>query len=265
MIARVGYGESSPPRFLRLAGHPLRWRLLSELARSDRRVGELCGLAGRGQSLVSYHLRRLRDGGLVRMRRSAADGRDTYYVLDLARCGELLSSAGVSLHPGLAATPRIGAVREPGATSARVLFLCTGNSSRSQIAEALVERLSGGAMSAASAGSHPKPLHPNAVRVMRERGIDLAGRRSKHLGEFAAQRFDYVISLCDRVREVCPEFPGEPRLIHWSIPDPAREPGSDEETLPGFERTATELCIRVGFLIAAIEQTTTGQEVTERV
>jgi ArsR family transcriptional regulator, arsenate/arsenite/antimonite-responsive transcriptional repressor / arsenate reductase (thioredoxin) len=261
--ATAGQGESSPPRFLRLAGHPLRWRLLSELARSDRRVGELCSLAGRRQSLISYHLRQLRDGGLVSMRRSAADGRDTYYVLDLARCGELLSSAGVSLHPGLAPTLRPRAVREPAATPARVLFLCTGNSARSQIAEALAERLSGGAVSAASAGSHPKPLHPNAVRVLRKRGIDLAGRRSKHLGEFAAQRFDYVISLCDRVREVCPEFPGEPRLIHWSIRDPAREPGSDEETLPAFERTATELCSRVGFLIAAIEQTTTGQEVTE--
>jgi ArsR family transcriptional regulator, arsenate/arsenite/antimonite-responsive transcriptional repressor / arsenate reductase (thioredoxin) len=264
VIATARHGESSPPRFLRLAGHPLRWRLLSELARSDRRVGELCALAGRRQSLVSYHLRQLREGGLVSLRRSAADGRDTYYVLELARCGALLSSAGVSLHPGLGPTPRPIAAREPGATPARVLFLCTGNSARSQIAEALAERLSGGAVSAASAGSHPKPLHPNAVRVMRERGIDLAGRRSKHLDEFAGERFDYVISLCDRVREVCPEFPGAPRLIHWSIPDPAREPGSDEQTLPAFERTATELCGRVGFLVAAIEQTTTGQEVTER-
>ena len=73
-----------------------------------------------------------------------------------------------------------------------------------------------------------------------------------------------MISLCDRVREVCPEFPGGPELIHWSIPDPAREPGSDEETLPAFERTATELGTRIGFLIEAIEQTTTDQEVTER-
>ena len=251
----------SPPPFLQLAGHPLRWRLLTELARSDRRVGELCDLAGQRQSLVSYHLRRLRDGGVVSARRSLADGRDTYYVLELARCGELLVSAGASLHPGLAST----AGSRPGVAAARVLFLCTGNSARSQIAEAFAERLSGGAVSAASAGSHPKPLHPNAVRVMRARGIDLAGRRSKHLGEFAAQRFDHVISLCDRVREVCPEFPGAPRLIHWSIPDPAREPGSDEETLPAFERTATELCTRIGFLIEAIEQTTTtGQEVTER-
>jgi protein-tyrosine-phosphatase/DNA-binding transcriptional ArsR family regulator len=263
VIATAGHRESTPPRFLRLAGHPLRWRLLSELARSDRRVGELCELAGRRQSLVSYHLRQLRDGGLVSLRRSAADGRDTYYALDLARCGELLSSAGVSLHPGLAPTPRPRAVRDPDATPPRVLFLCTGNSARSQIAEALAEQLSGGTVSAASAGSHPKPVHPNAARVMRERGIDLVGRRSKHLGEFADQRFDYVISLCDRVREICPEFPGGPGLIHWSIPDPAREPGSDKETLPAFERTASELCTRIAFLIEAIEQTTTS-EVTSR-
>jgi protein-tyrosine-phosphatase/DNA-binding transcriptional ArsR family regulator len=264
VIATARHAGVSPPGVLRLAGHPLRWRLLSELARSDRRVGELCELAGRRQSLVSYHLRQLRDGGLVSLRRSAADGRDSYYVVDLARCGELLSSAGASLHPALAPTTRPRGARERRATPARVLFLCTGNSARSQIAEALAGRLSGGAVSAASAGSHPKPLHPNAVRVMRERGIDLAGRRSKHLSEFAAQRFDYVISLCDRVREVCPEFPGAPELIHWSIPDPAREPGSDEETLPAFERTASELCTRVGFLIEAIKQTPTTPEVTER-
>ncbi len=264
VIATAGHCESTPPRVLRLAGHPLRWRLLSELAHSDRRVGELCELAGRRQSLVSYHLSQLRDGGLVSLRRSAADRRDTYYVLDLARCGELLSSAGASLHPGLGPTPRPRGTHERCATPARVLFLCTGNSARSQIAEALAEQLSGGAVSACSAGSHPKPVHPNAARVMRERGIDLTGRRSKHLSEFAAERFDYVISLCDRVREVCPEFPGAPELIHWSIPDPAREPGSDEETLPAFEHTASELCTRIGFFIEAIEQTNTTPEVTER-
>jgi protein-tyrosine-phosphatase/DNA-binding transcriptional ArsR family regulator len=252
VIATAGHGESVPPRFLRLAGHPLRWRLLSELAHSDRRVGELCELAGRRQSLVSYHLRLLRDGGLVSMRRSAADGRDTYYVLDLTRCGELLRGAGASLHPGLAPAPSVRPERRT--ALARVLFLCTGNSARSQIAEALCEQRSGGAVSARSAGSHPKPLHPNAVRVMRERSIDLTGRRSKHLSEFSRERFDYVISLCDRVREVCPEFPGGPEVIHWSVPDPAREPGSDEETLPAFAHTAAELSTRIDFLIQAIEQ-----------
>jgi ArsR family transcriptional regulator, arsenate/arsenite/antimonite-responsive transcriptional repressor / arsenate reductase (thioredoxin) len=193
---------------------------LGELARSDRRVGELCALAGRRQSLVSYHLRQLRDGGLVWMRRSAADGRDSYYVLDLARCGEVLSSAGMALHPGLAPTPRPRAGGEPGPTPARVLFLCTGNSARSQIAEALCERVSEGAVSAVSAGSHPKPLHPNAVRVMRDRGIDLAGRRSKHLSEFAAQRFDYVISLCDRVARGLARVPGLARADPLEHPRP---------------------------------------------
>ena len=242
-------GKTAPPRFLRLAGHPLRWQLLSELAHSDRRVGELCELAGRHQSLVSYHLRQLRDGGLVSVRRSAADGRDTYYVLDLARCGELLSGAGVALHPALAPATPVGAP-----ASADVLFLCTGNSSRSQMAEALCERLSDGAVRAVSAGSEPKPLHPHAVRVMRDRGIDISARRSKHLSEFADRHFDHVISLCDRVREVCPEFPGAPELIHWSIPDPARE-----GTLPAFERTAAELETRIGFLIAAIRQEVTAR------
>jgi protein-tyrosine-phosphatase/DNA-binding transcriptional ArsR family regulator len=261
-VIATGNGEGSPPQFLRLAGHPLRWRLLGELARSDRRVGELCELAGRRQSLVSYHLRQLRDGGLVSLRRSAADGRDTYYVLDLVRCGELLASAGVALHPGLAQATPTHLGRKRGGTRTRALFLCTGNSARSQMAEAFCKRLSDGAVRAVSAGSDPKPLHPNAVRVMRARAIDISERRSKHLSELAGRRFDYVISLCDRVREVCPEFPGGPELIHWSIPDPSREPGPDEETLPAFERIAAELETRIGFLIQAIKAT--RQEVTER-
>jgi protein-tyrosine-phosphatase/DNA-binding transcriptional ArsR family regulator len=263
VIARSRADTPSPPRFLRLAGHPLRWRLLSELARSDRRVGELCELAGQRQSLVSYHLRQLRDGGVVSARRSLADGRDTYYVLDLARCGELLLSAGASLHPGLASAVAVAPGGSRATARARVLFLCTGNSARSQMAETLAEQVSAGAVCAASAGSRPKPLHPNAVRVMRRRGIDLAGRRSKHLTEFTSQHFDYVISLCDRVREICPEFPGAPQAIHWSVRDPAREPGTDDETLPAFERTAAELETRIRFLCEAIDQTTHSQEVIE--
>src|SRR4051794_3703682 len=132
---------ASTPRFLQLAGHPLRWQLLSELARSDRRVGELCDLAGQRQNLVSYHLRQLRDGGLVSARRSTADGRDSYYVLDLAGCRDQLAEAGLALHPGLAPS-RDGASE----VVANVLFLCTGNSARSQMAEALCESLSAGAI-----------------------------------------------------------------------------------------------------------------------
>lgn len=239
---------ASTPRFLQLAGHPVRWRLLRELARSDLRVGELCALAGERQNLVSYHLRQLRDGGLVASRRSAADGRDSYYVLDLARCGALLADVGGALHPALGPRP----VAVPTA-EADVLFACTGNSARSQLAEALCESLSGGAIRAVSAGSDPKPLHPLAVEVMRERGLDLTGRRSKPLSEFSARRFDFVISLCDRVREVCPEFPGGPELVHWSVADPAREGGR-----AAFERTAAELETRIGFFIRAIDQPQAG-------
>src|ERR1700728_4552790 len=90
--------ESVPPGFLRLAGHPLRWRLLSELACSDRQVRELTVLTGEQQSLVSYHLGQLRAGGLVSTRRSSADRRDAYYAIDLARCGDLLAPAGAALH-----------------------------------------------------------------------------------------------------------------------------------------------------------------------
>jgi protein-tyrosine-phosphatase/DNA-binding transcriptional ArsR family regulator len=244
--------ETAPPGFLRLAGNPLRWRLLSELARSDRQVRELTVLLGQPQNLVSYHLGRLRAGGLVAARRSSADGRDAYYSVDLARCGELLTAAGAALHPGLRMYPPAPARAR---AHARVLFLCTGNSSRSQMAQAIMEQLAGETVTAASAGSHPKPVHPNAVAVMREQGIDISGRQPKHMNVFAGQRFDYVISLCDRVREVCPEFPGPPEAIHWSVPDPAAGDGGETGTYPAFRAVAADLRTRIGFLLARINDT----------
>ena len=239
------------PEFLQLAGHPVRWRLLGELARSDRTVHELTGLVGEPQNLVSYHLGKLRDALLVSAQRSSADRRDAYYTVDLARIGGLLSATGGALHPGLRLTPPRRGDAVPAAV--RVLFLCTGNSARSQMAEALARVRSGGVVDAYSAGSHPKPLHPHALRVMRdEHGIDLSGHTSKHLGEFADQRFDWVISLCDRVREVCPEFPGQPETIHWSIPNPAVGDADDDASYAAFQRTAAELEIRIGFLLAVL-------------
>jgi len=274
LMYRAGVDESVarsrrdpfPPSFLRLAGHPLRWRLLRELARSDRQVRELTGLLDQPQSLVSYHLGRLLEGGLVRTRRSAADRRDAYYSLDLARCGELLVATGAALHPGLRLVPPAHAEHGPRPSSppARVLFLCTGNSARSPMAEALAKHLAPGTVEAFSAGSHPKPLHPNVVRVMHEHGIDLSGRRSRHLRELVQQRMGYVVSLCDRVRERCPEFPGHPERIHWSIADPARDGASDEETYPAFQQTAAELATRVRFLLHHIQSGPPLQEVTER-
>jgi ArsR family transcriptional regulator, arsenate/arsenite/antimonite-responsive transcriptional repressor / arsenate reductase (thioredoxin) len=259
---------ADPPRFVRLVAHPLRWQLLRELVESDRAVWELTELVDEPQSLVSYHLRQLRDGGLVYARRSSADGRDSYYAIDLSACQDALRAAGGSLHPALWLAP-VPPPRPPGRHSRRrrrVLFLCTGNSTRSQIAEALLERMSDGNVEAASAGSHPKSLHPNAVRVLKERGVDISANRTKHLDEFRSQRFDMVITLCDRVREVCPEFPSHPQLAHWSVPDPALDGPTDRASYPAFERTATELETRISFLLhqLARPQTTRRSSHAER-
>jgi ArsR family transcriptional regulator, arsenate/arsenite/antimonite-responsive transcriptional repressor / arsenate reductase (thioredoxin) len=258
-VAASGNPEHTyAPEFLRLAAHPLRWWLLTELSQSDRQVHELTELIGRPQNLVSYHLGRLRKAELVRMRRSSADARDAYYSIDLLRCGDLLARAGSQLHPAL--QPQFTDL--PSAHTpfrkVRVLFLCTGNSARSQIAEALMQHLAPD-VEACSAGSQPKMLHPNAIRVMAARGIDLRGRRAKHVAEFLAEKFDYVITLCDRVREICPEFPAHPELIHWSIADPSAGAVSDEECCAAFERTATELEMRIGFFLHVVRANSVQQ------
>jgi protein-tyrosine-phosphatase len=132
-----------------------------------------------------------------------------------------------------------------------VLFLCTGNSARSPVAEELL-RQRAAQIEVASAGSHPKPLHPHTVRALRTYGIELAGRPPRHLSAYEHQRFDYVITLCDKVREVCPEFPGQAERMHWSIPDPAASAGTGQDTYPAFLRMAAELETRIGFLLATI-------------
>lgn len=242
-----------PPAFVALAGHPVRWGLLSELALSDRHVNELTQLLGQPQALVSYHLARLRDGGLVTSNRSAHDGRASYYRVDLQGCGAALSATGASLHPGLALRPVPPAVTSRRRRPVRVLFACTGNGARSQIAEALLQQMAGDRVEVVSGGSHPKPIHPNAIRVLAERGIDIRGRRSKSVDEFAGQSFDVVVTLCDKVREACPELSTRAQAIHWSIADPSRAPGGNRATYPVFSALATELETRIGFLLALID------------
>jgi protein-tyrosine-phosphatase len=183
------------------------------------------------------------------MRTSSADGRDRYYRIDLDRCGELLAATGGSLHPGLRLTPPQGITLPARTQPVRVLFLCTGNSARSQMAEAMIKHMSEQPVQAFSAGSHPKTLHPMAVQSMRERGLDISRQRTKHLSEFEDQQFDYIVTLCDRVKEVCPEFPSYPSLIHWSIADPAAEGRA-----AAFERTAADLESRIRFLLYLIAQ-----------
>lgn len=130
----------------------------------------------------------------------------------------------------------------------RVLFLCTGNSARSQMAEGLLRQMAGGRFEVFSAGTHPKGLHPRSVEVMKEAGIDIAHHKSKDVSEYASAKFDCVITVCDRAKEQCPIFPGaEP--IHWGFDDPAEAPA--DRQLETFRRVRDEIRQRLHlFLIA---------------
>jgi protein-tyrosine-phosphatase/DNA-binding transcriptional ArsR family regulator len=243
------------PAVVRLLAEPVRWRLMRELASGDRRVRELTAAVRQPQNLVSYHLRQLRAAGLVTARRSSFDARDTYYRLDLDGCAQALAASVSALHPGLVlppAVPQTAAAAEP--VRRRVLFVCTGNTGRSPMAEALLRHQAGPHVEAASAGIRPKPLHQDAVAVMRDRyRIDITGHQPTPVETVAHERFDFVITLCDKAREHCPEFPGHPGLIHWSMPDPAAAEG-DLAGYPAFERTAAELDARIRFLLPVLRE-----------
>ena len=136
----------------------------------------------------------------------------------------------------------------------RVLFLCTGNSARSQMAEALLRQLSQGRIDAFSAGSRPQPcVHPLAVATLKERfGIDAGDLYPKSLDQFLGERFDYVITVCDRAAESCPVFPGDPERIHWSFEDPAAAHG-DEASRRAFQLVANGLAGRFRIWLALPE------------
>jgi protein-tyrosine-phosphatase len=134
----------------------------------------------------------------------------------------------------------------------RVLFLCTGNSARSQMAETILRHLSRGAMDVRSAGSDPRPeIHPLAREAVRRVfGLSMEGQHPKPMSAFARERFDCVVTVCDRAAEACPTFPGAPEILRWSLPDPAEAGGSDEEKLRTFENTARDLMQRIRLWLA---------------
>jgi len=127
----------------------------------------------------------------------------------------------------------------------RVLFVCTGNSARSQIAEALLRDFGGADFETLSAGTEPKGVNPYTLRALAEIGIDWSGAKSKSVTEFLGQRFDYVITVCDRARQTCPVFPGEHNSLHWGLDDPAEVEGTDAEKLEAFRRTRIEVATRL--------------------
>jgi len=260
---------SSPPVLGALA-HDLRWTIVSMLVPGDLRTSEIVEFTGQAPSLVSYHLARLRDAGVVTARRSAADGRDSYHSLDLDALGQAMAGAAQRIHPGLLAAgvlshqPQAGpapaagrdqlglagtADLQPG-RSVRILFICSGNSARSPMAEGWLNHLGGGWVTARSAGVTPAPLHPLAVAAMAEHGVDIAGHQAMSVGSFAHDSFDRVITLCDRAREDCGEVPEATVTVHWSIPNPAQAHPPD---LDAFRATARELGARIHYLLPLLQ------------
>lgn len=251
------------PEILKLAGHAVRWNVLTALARSDYRVQDLVEQLSLQQNLVSYHLRQLREGHLVTERRSAADERAVFYHLDLERFQALYLAAGETLHPAVTTVLTAPLAQELRSNRAplRALFLCTENSARSQMAEALLRYLSHDTVEAESAGSQPaEELHPLARRCMERLGIDMSRAVPKHFEVFRGQRFDAIITVCDRVLETCPTFPDDPQRIHWSFLDLATVQGSEAEQLRAFEQTSLQLTTRIRFLLTLLQRKRSPRE-----
>jgi arsenate reductase len=135
----------------------------------------------------------------------------------------------------------------------RVLFVCTHNSARSQIAEALLRREGGPDFEVHSAGTEVSRVNPYAIRVLEDAGIAWRDARSKSVTEFLGEPFDYVITVCDRAREACPVFPGATNTRHWGLDDPSEVEGTDQERLAAFARTRTEVEARLRpFIVDAL-------------
>lgn len=234
------------PELLKLLAHDLRWRLLALLVTGDYRVQELGTALDQPMNLISYHLKLLRQGQIVTVRRSDSDGRDQYYSLDLARLHTVYQTIGTALHPTLGAA---GVPKLPPLNGLRLLFLCTHNSARSQLAEGITRHLTHGQVFVTSAGSEPRGVHPLAIKAAAARGIDLTLQESRGMDVVAGEHFDVVITVCDRVREICPAFPGETHTRHWSLPDPLAVVNEDAQAA-AFEHTAAVLTSRIRYFLA---------------
>lgn len=145
----------------------------------------------------------------------------------------------------LGETPPAGGASVEAAPPIRVIFVCTGNSARSQVAEALLRHDGGSRFEVISAGVSPRGVHPLAIAALAKVGIDISGATSKPVGQFLGQRFDYVITLCDRARASCPVFPGGSETLHWGLDDPAEAEGTEAERLAVFDRVLREVSGRI--------------------
>lgn len=235
--------------FFRALADETRLQIVRLLALSDLRVGELVDQVRVPQNALSYHLKHLRAVGLLRDRRSNEDGRDVYYSVDLERLQVLYAASGNDLHPGI--VPRSDRTTDPPrlAQPLRMLYLCTHNRARSQLAEGITRYLAGEQVEVYSAGSTPTEVHPLTIEMLHEMGIDTNELRSKSMQEFVDQDFDYIITTCDRVRGDCPVFPGDPRQIHWSFADPSAQ-ANEAAQRQAFQTVKREMLTRIRYLLS---------------
>ncbi len=239
-------------QFFKLLADETRLAIVRLLTLTDLRAGELVDQLHQPQNAVSYHLKQLRSLGILRDRRSTEDARDVYYSVDLERLRVLYATVGDALHPGIAAQPQATEDAPPTLDRPlRILFLCTHNRARSQLAEGIARYLGGGQVDVYSAGDLPTEVHPLTLEMLQELGVDTSRHYAKHMDDFIGPHFDYVITICDYVRGNCPTFPGDPYRIHWSFDDPSTVDGGVEEQRAAFRRARRELMIRIRYLLAA--------------
>lgn len=239
--------------FFRLLADPANHAILARLARSDERPTKLSDITQLTPETVATALANLEAAGLVTSRQSDVGDGERYYHLDLGKLQQRYAMAGRAIHPALVPSDAEIAEESAPQTKPRILFLCTHNSARSQMAEGLMRALSHGSIEVFSAGSEPGQIHPLAIETMASMRVDIRGQRSKHYREFLGQHFDYVITVCDRAREACPVFPGLQESFHWSIPDPAAVE-DESERHRAFHQAATQLANRIRYLQILIER-----------
>ena len=216
-------------------------------------AGALARLCRVSPSTMSFHLNHLRLVGLVESRR---EGRTLYYIANLTALEALGTTLARGLVPDRHTRPRLeGAVMSAPEPPMTVLFLCTGNSARSLIAESILTREGAGRFRAASAGSHPRgEPHPEALAALRRAGYPIEGLRSKSWDEFAgsdAPAMDFVFTVCDdAAAETCPVWPGQPMTAHWGVPDPAAFQGTEAATAAVFNDTFRMLYNRISLFVS---------------
>jgi protein-tyrosine-phosphatase len=235
-------------RFFRALADETRLAIVRLLMLNDLRAGEVVTQLNLPANGVSYHLKHLREVGLLRDRRSSMDARDIYYSIDLDRLHALYRAAGDTLHPGMTSTDTKATVEWLDERPLRVLFLCTHNSARSQLAEGILRTLGRNQVEVFSAGNEPAEVHPMAIALLEAWDIDTSEHTSKSMDHFLGDTFDYVITVCDRVRESCPTFPNDPQEIHWSLPDPIGIE-DEQERWRAFQHIRRELYTRLQYLL----------------